>query len=90
MVTDQFNFKKQERVYSACLKVIFFIIYVLNYTISTLILLWYIKGIKTTYVGYTFLTSELVHLKELVSGSLKISNCDRSNDRYVLLSTVDN
>lgn len=73
-----------------CLSKKSFFYNVLNYTISTLILLWYIKGIKTTCVGYTFLTSELVHLKELVSGSLKISNCDRSNDRYVLLSTVDN
>ena len=67
-----------------CLSKKYNIIYVLNYTISTLILLWYIKEIKTTYVGYTFLTSELVHLKELVSGSLKISNCDRSIDHCVL------
>ena len=33
-------------------------------------------------VGYAFSTSELVYSKKFVSGSFKISNCDRSSDRF--------
>ena len=39
-------------------------------------------------VGYAFSTSELVYSKKFVSGSFKISNCDRSSDRFFFFYSI--
>ena len=73
MVTHHFDFKKKKNMFECLSWMSFFILFSISY----------MKWIRS-YVRYVLSTSELVYSKGFASGSLKISNCDRSNDRCVL------
>ena len=87
MVTDQLNLKKTEIMFQCLSKKSFFLYcsQLHNFHVNTTVVH---KVNKDNLCWICSLDIRTGSFKGLLSGSLKIYNCDRSNGCYVLLSTM--